>query len=277
MIQTITGRGARLLLAAGVLGGALTACGQAGGDSLLDKQTLVVGVRPDLPGLGVRRPDGAFEGFDIDVARYVAGRLGKSVRFVPVLAADRITVLTSGRADLVLATLSVTPERKEKIAFAGPYFVSYQDVLVRSDERGVKAVRDLRGRTFCGVEGADPVKRLQALAGMTAEVRSAKDYDQCMELMDSRAVDAITTTDVILAGLARKAGGGRYRLIDAKLGEQNTGIGLRQGDPEGCEALNRAVTRMYQDGTAARLVGKWFAGTGLEKTNVEVPQFEGCL
>ncbi|MGH8966591.1 MAG: transporter substrate-binding domain-containing protein, partial [Actinomycetes bacterium] len=135
------------ILAVGVLAGALLpACGQRGGESLLDKETLVVGVRPDLPGLGLRRPDGRFEGFDIDVARYVADRLGKKVEFVQALASERIPILTSGRADMVLATLSVTPERKTKIAYAGPYYMSHQDVLVRTDERGVKCVRDLKGK-----------------------------------------------------------------------------------------------------------------------------------
>ncbi|WP_245679168.1 transporter substrate-binding domain-containing protein [Actinomadura hibisca] len=267
----------RLLVGLVVLCASLAACGRSG-DSLLAKDTLTVGVRPDLPGLGHRKADGTFEGFDIDVARYVGERLGKKVRFVPVLANDRIPALTSGRADLVLATLSVTPERKTQIAFAGPYFLSYQDVLVRTGERGVKGVRDLKGRRFCGVEGADPVKRLQALNGMDkVTIVEARDYDECMTKIGNGAVDAITTNDVILAGLAKRAGGQRYRLVNAQISEQSTGIGIRQGDLDGCEALNKAVTRMYQDGTATRLVGKWFAGTGLGRATVQVPQFEGCM
>ncbi|TYK49389.1 transporter substrate-binding domain-containing protein [Actinomadura decatromicini] len=265
----------RIAAACVLAGGLLAACGQDGGESLMDKSTLVVGVRPDLPGLGLRRADGSFEGFDIDVARYMADRLGKKVRFVQVLSAERIPALTSGRADLVLATLSVTPERKTQVAFAGPYSMSFQDVLVRSDERAVKGVRDLKGRRFCGVEGSDPVKRLLAINGMTAQIVKARDYDECMALIKQRRVDAITTNDVILAGLIRREGGG-FRLVDARISEQNTGIGLRRGDLDGCEALNRAITRMYQDGTAAKLMNKWFGGTGLNVSNVEIPQFEGC-
>ena len=89
-------------------------------------------------------------------------------------------------------------------------------------------------------------------------------------------MDAITTNDVILAGLVRREGRG-YRLVNARISEQNTGIGLRRGDVEGCEALNRAITRMYQDGTAARLMHRWFGGTGLDLSIIEVPQFEGCV
>ncbi|MGP4021984.1 glutamate ABC transporter substrate-binding protein [Actinomadura sp. 3N407] len=268
---------ARVLAAAVLACGVLGACGRGGQESILDKSTLVVGVRPDLPGLGLRKPDGRFQGFDIDVAHYVADRLGKKVRFVQALAAERIPLLTSGRADLVLATLSVTPERKTKIAFAGPYYMSYQDVLVRSDERGIDGVRDLKGRKFCAVEGADPTTRLLAIHGMTARLVPAKDYDECMAEIRSGGVDAITTNDVILAGLIRREGDG-FRLVNARISEQNTGIGLRKGDPDGCEALNRAITRMYQDGTASKLMDKWFGGTpGLDLSIIEIPQFEGCV
>ncbi|MFD0685208.1 transporter substrate-binding domain-containing protein [Actinomadura fibrosa] len=265
----------RVLVAVVMLAALLTACGNRGSDSILDKGTLAVAVRADLPGLGLKRPDGTFEGLDIDVAHYVAARLGKKVEFVAVRAADRITVLTSGRADLVLATLSVTPERKTQIAFAGPYYASYQDILVRSDERA-KAVRDLKGRRFCGVEGADPVKRLQAVTGMTARIVTAKDYDECMTMIGARSVDAITTNEVILAGLARRAGGA-YRLVGTRISEQDAGIGIRRDDQDGCEAVNRAITQMYQDGTAARLMRKWFVGSGMDLSRIEIPQFEGCL
>lgn len=266
----------RLAAACALAAGLLSACGQGGEESLLDKSTLVVGVRPDLPGLGLRTADGRYQGFDIDVANYVGDRLGKKVRFVRALASERIPVLTSGRADMVLATLSVTPERKTEIAFAGPYYSSYQDVLIRSDESGVKDVRGLKGRRFCAVEGADPTQRLLAIHGMTARIVPARDYDECMAMIKQRKVDAITTNDVILAGLIRREGSG-FRLVNARISEQNTGIGLRHGDPDGCEALNRAITRMYQDGTAAKLMTKWFGGTGLDLSIIEIPQFEGCV
>ncbi|MFD0850851.1 transporter substrate-binding domain-containing protein [Actinomadura adrarensis] len=266
----------RVLVAIVLVAGLLTAgCGGARGDSILDKESLVVGVRPDLPSLGFRRPDETFEGFDIDVARYMARRLGKDIRFIPVFAADRVPVLRDGRADLVLATMSVTPDRKTEVAFAGPYFNSFQDVMVRTELTDVKAVRDLRGRKFCAVEGTSTAKRLQELHGMTAQLVDVKNYDQCVTLLRSGAVDAVTTNDVILAGLIRQHRG-LARLLNVKLSEQRTAIGMRQGDIPGCEALNRAIAEMYQDGTARKLVTKWFDGTGLDMSIVEVPQFEGC-
>ncbi|MFC4587009.1 glutamate ABC transporter substrate-binding protein [Sphaerisporangium corydalis] len=251
------------------------ACGATGPDSVAGKGTLVVGVRPDLPGLGLRLPDGTFEGFDVDVAAYLAAKLGAKVRYVAVLAADREAVLLDGRADLVLATYSITQERKKRVSFAGPYHVSYQDIMVRSGQKGIGNVRDLAGRRICAVAGSNAAERVVEERGVAAELVPATDYDQCLALLKDGALDAITTNDVILAGLAHRAGGG-LRLVNARFNEQRTGVGIRKGDLDGCEALNRAITDLYQDGTAARLLHKWFDGTGLDLTSIHIPRFEGC-
>ncbi|SEG69918.1 amino acid ABC transporter substrate-binding protein, PAAT family [Thermomonospora echinospora] len=250
--------------------------GPGGGSSILDKGTVVVGVRPDLPGLGLRRPDGTFEGFEVDVARDLAVRLGWKVRFVAALAADREPLLLSGRADLMFGTFSVTPERKLKVAFAGPYHVSYQDILVRSGDRRINGVRDLKGRRICAVEGANAAERVVRERGVPAVPVPAPHYDRCMAMLRTGEVEAITTNDVILAGLIARERGAGLRLVGAGFGEQRTGIGMRRGDVAGCEALNRAITQMYQDGTARRLLLRWFDGTGLELGTIAVPQFEGC-
>ncbi|MEU5884792.1 glutamate ABC transporter substrate-binding protein [Spirillospora sp. NPDC047279] len=266
----------RVLAVAVLVCGLLTgACGGAAAGSILDKRTWVIGVRPDLPGLGLKRADGTFEGFDVDVARYVTAKLGREARFVQALASERIPKLLSGEVDLMAATFSITPDRKSTIAFAGPYHLSYQDILVRADDRAVRTVRDLSGRRICAVRGSDAAQRLVATRAVRASVVPADDYDRCVLLLRDRTVDAITTNDVILAGLAIRERGA-FRLVNAKFGEQRTGIGLRLGDPDGCEAINKAITEMYQDGTAERLVRRWFGRSGLDISIVEVPQFEGC-
>ncbi|MEV4835049.1 transporter substrate-binding domain-containing protein [Nonomuraea sp. NPDC049486] len=249
-------------------------CGAGAPGSLLDKDEIVIGVRPDLPSVGFRKGSG-FEGFDVDVAAYVAGRLGKDYRLVPVLAAEREDAVLSGEADLVVATYTISEDRKQKVLFAGPYHISYQDILIRPDESRIKDVRDLRGRRICEVEGANAAQRVVEERGVAAEVKPFPDYQACMVALKQNQVDAITTNDVILAGLAKQDGGG-LRLANAQFNEQRTGIGMRRGDVAGCEEVNRAITDMYQDGTAAKLLREWFGGTGLDFGTVAVPQFEGC-
>ncbi|GAA2205575.1 glutamate ABC transporter substrate-binding protein [Nonomuraea monospora] len=253
---------------------AVTGCGVGGQESILDKDELVIGVRSDLPSVGFRKSDGTFEGFDVDVARYLADKLGKEVTFLGVLAAQREKVLIDGRADLVVATFTIDQDRKRRVLFAGPYHISYQDILIRPDER-IANVRDLEGRRICEVQGSNAAQRVVTERGVKAEVVPFPDYSRCLAALKSEQVDAVTTNDVILAGLAKQDGSG-LRLANALFNEQRTGVGLAKGDVAGCEAVNRAITRMYQDGTAQKLLRKWFGESWLQRGIVAVPQFEGC-
>ncbi|WP_301174047.1 transporter substrate-binding domain-containing protein [Actinomadura geliboluensis] len=269
----------RRLIAAGTAAvtacAALSGCGGGEAASILGKGTLVAGVRPDLPGIGFRRPDGTFEGLDVDVSRYLAQRLGKRVRFVPALARDRERLLREGDVDMVL-TFWLEPEWQQRLAFAGPYLLSYQDILVRDGERAVRGVRDLQGRKICAVTGSGAAEAVTVERQVPAVPVPARSYADCMTMLRDGRIDAITTNDTILAGLKTRQGAG-FRLLNARFGERRTGIAIRMGDPDGCEALNRAITQMYQDGTMGRFMAKRFGTSGLDLSDLEVPQFEGCL
>ncbi|WP_043627524.1 transporter substrate-binding domain-containing protein [Nonomuraea candida] len=253
---------------------AAAGCGVSAQESILDKEKLVIGVRTDLPSVGFRRSDGRFEGFDVDVARSLADRLGKEHTLLGVLAADREKVLRDGRADLVVATFTIDQERKRRVLFAGPYHISYQDILTRPDDT-ITNVRDLAGRRICEVQGANAAKRVVEERGVAARVVPFPDYKRCLAALKSRQVDAVTTNDVILAGLAGQDGSG-LRLAGVQFNEQRTGVGLAKGDVPGCEAVNRAITSMYQDETMEKLLRKWFGAEWLNRGVVAVPQFEGC-
>ncbi|QKW32732.1 transporter substrate-binding domain-containing protein [Actinomadura sp. NAK00032] len=254
---------------------ALGGCGDGEAATILGKGTLVAGVRPDLPGIGFRRPDGTFEGLDVDVSRYLARRLGKRVRFAPALARDRERLLREGNVDMVL-TFWLEPEWKQRLAFAGPYLLSYQDILVRDTEKAVRGVRDLQGRKICAVTGSGAAEAVTVERQVPAVPVAARSYADCMTMLRDGRIDAITTNDTILAGLKTREGAG-FRLLNARFGERRTGIAIRKGDPEGCEALNRAITQMYQDGAMEKFMSRWFATSGLDLSDLEVPQFEGCL
>lgn len=125
--------------------------------SITGRETLTVGVPSDLPGLGQRKADGTYEGFDVDVATYIAGRLGigeENLAFRSVSADAAATVLQSGTVDMVVAAYSITPDRAGRVTFGGPYYVAHQDILVREGDGSIKNVRDLRGRRLCQVGGS---------------------------------------------------------------------------------------------------------------------------
>jgi glutamate transport system substrate-binding protein len=253
------------------------ACSAGGTPSIVGKQTLRIGVKADQPGLGLRLPDGQFAGFDVDVARYVAAKLGvrpDHITFVPVTSATRETTLENGTVDMVFATYSITPQRETKVTFGGPYYVAHQDTMVRAGDTAIRSVHDLKGKRLCAVTGSNSWKRVTQELGIAATLVPAASYSACVATLLDGRVDAVSTDDLILAGFAARAGPA-VSIVNAPFSDERYGIGIKKGDLSGCEAVNRAVSEMYLDGTAAALLHKWFGKTKLQ-LDTHVPQFEGC-
>ncbi|MFL6054489.1 MAG: glutamate ABC transporter substrate-binding protein [Actinoallomurus sp.] len=252
-------------------------CGVAGGAtaSVSGKDHLVVGVAKDQPGLGVRDANGTYKGFDVDVAREIARRLGiKQVTFKSVSSGEREAALRNGAVDMVVKSYSITQQRKTQVVFAGPYYVAHQDILVRGGETTVRNVRDLRGKRLCQVTGSVSWQRVTEERKINARLVPASTYGECLDDLIADKVDAISTDDLILAGFAAQRGN-QVRFVNAPFSDERYGVGLSPGDIRGCEDVNKAITEMYQDGTAATLLHRWFGSTSLNVTTT-VPQFEGC-
>ncbi|WP_254716692.1 glutamate ABC transporter substrate-binding protein [Actinomadura sp. WMMB 499] len=265
-------------LAALAAAGALSGCGFGGSErpTITDNDRLVIGVKEDQPGLGVKDPDGTYEGFDVDVATYIAGELGvppERIEFTTTDSSVREDALAEGRVDMIVATYSITAARKREVTFAGPYYVAHQDTLVRPGLPGIDGVRDLAGRRICAVRGSNSWRRVIEEREVAAVPVPHWTYGACMNALARGGLDAVSTDDLILAGFA--ASYRSARIINDPFTDEKYGVGVRKGDLEGCAAVNRAITRMYQDGTAERLLRAWFGGSGLELTT-SVPQFEGC-
>ncbi|MCP2339680.1 glutamate ABC transporter substrate-binding protein [Actinomadura rupiterrae] len=258
------------------------ACGIAGASesSVAHKTKLVIGVNKDQPGLGTQQPDGSYQGFDIEIARQIARFMhAHDVEFKTITSATRETMLRNGSVDLVVGSYSITPERKTQVSFAGPYYVAHQSILVRAADGGrVKTVHDLAGRKVCQVPGSVSFPRVTKERGVPAVAVSASGYKDCLDALTTGRLDAVSTDDLILAGLYaqnQRGGGPALRLVNAPFSDEPYGVGIKQGDVDGCEAVNKAITQMYQQGIPAKLLQAQFGSSGLDFTST-VPQFEGC-
>lgn len=253
----------------------LPACSAEREESLVDASSLTIGVKDDQPGLGLDE-GGALVGFDVDVATYIADHLGiDDVELVGVTSAEREEKLVSGEVDMVVATYSITPARKTEVTFGGPYYVAKQDILVRADEDAVAGVRDLEGRSVCQGEGSNSANRITDGLGIDVlELQEAETYSACIERLSEGSVDAVSTDNLILAGFLAEDPDS-FRFVNNPFTDEKYGVGLPHGDVAACEAVNKAVSEMYQDGTAVDLLEEWFGETDLEVVR-SVPQFEGC-
>lgn len=264
-------------LAALVMGASACGLAEAEQPSLLDDETLVIGTAYHLPGIAMQTDSGTLEGFDIDVANYIGKKLGyaeNEIRFVRATTDNREELLTSGQADLVFGFYTIRQDSKVNVDFAGPYYVAHQDILVRDENMAIKDVRDLQGKKMCDVAGSGSWGRI-TLERKVQPVHLSRDgWGECIEMLKNGEVAAISTVDAILAGYVREGASG-LKFVDAPFTEERIGIGIPKDDAKACGSINQIISEMYLDGTAKRLLEKWFGETGLE-TSPNVPQFEGC-
>lgn len=231
----------------------LTACGGGdsgdGGDGG-DGDTIRIGIKYDQPGLGFN-DGGDFTGFDVDVAKYVANELGYSedqIEWVESPSANRENMLSNDQVDMIFATYSITDARKETVDFAGPYFIAGQDLLVRADDDSINGIDDLDGKNLCSVTGSTSAENVrEEVPGVNLVEQSG--YADCVTMLGSGGVDAVTTDDIILAGLAATdANQGQFRVVGNTFSEEKYGVGLPKGSDQ-CAPVNDAIQKMIDDGS----------------------------
>lgn len=236
--------------------GAATGSAAAGESALLTKAdggNLIVGIKYDQPGLGLKNPDGTFSGFDVEVAKFVAAELGvdaANIEFKEAKSAEREGLIERGEVDYIVATYSITDTRKEKVNFAGPYFIAAQDLLVRADDTEITGPEAMAGKILCSVTGSTPAQKVKDNYAADVALQEFGTYTECVEQLRSGAVEAVTTDDVILAGYAAQFPG-ELKLVGQGFSEENYGIGLAKGDTAGTEAINAAIQKMIDSGAWA--------------------------
>lgn len=240
----------------------VTACGGGGGSTdeplperAKSAQKLTVGIKFDQPGLGLKKPDGSYAGFDVDVAKYVAKELGvpeSGIEFKEAQSAERENLIEKGEVDYIIATYSITDTRKEKVDFGGPYFVAHQDLLVRSDSTDITGPESLNSnKKLCSVKGSTPAQKVKDTYAKDVQLQEFGKYSDCITALSNKTVDAVTTDDVILAGYAAQ-NPGKFKLVGKGFTDENYGVGLRKGDTAGVNAVNAAIKKMIDDGSWAK-------------------------
>ncbi|MEU8138590.1 bifunctional serine/threonine-protein kinase/glutamate ABC transporter substrate-binding protein [Streptodolium elevatio] len=213
--------------------------------AMLKRGYMLVGVKPDQPGLSQKGPDGEYAGFDDEIARMIAADLGfpGKLRFVDVETQGREYRISSGQVDLIVASYTINPERLERVSFAGPYYVAGQDFLVRKDDPGAARPEDLADDRICVVRGSTSAERIgQKFPAMQVEERGK--YSECVDELLNKKVRGVSTDDTILAGFVAKHPA-ELRVLGSPFSAEPYGVGLSRGDTvlakAVCEALNRHI------------------------------------
>ncbi len=245
---------------------------------LAESGKITVGTKFDQPLFGLKGLSGEPEGFDVEIAKIIAGELGieeDGIEFVEAVSANREPFLEQGRVDMVVATYTMNDKRDMVVDFAGPYFQAGQDILVaKGNPKGIEGPEDLKGNKTCSVSGSTPASTVQEEYGLTtADLVLVDAYSKCRDALSNGQVDAITTDNVILSGYV-DAAPDDFELVGKPFTEEPYGIGIPEGQEDFCDFINETLAEAAEDGSYADAFSKT-AGTVIE-TTPELPAPRGC-
>ena len=218
--------------------------------------TIKVGTKFDQPLFGLKGLSGKPEGFDVEVAKIIAAKLGipaDKVEFVEAVSANREPFLQQKQVDMVVATYTINDKRDTVVDFAGPYFVAKQDILVaKGNPKQITGPEGLKGKKTCSVSGSTPASTVQEKYGLTtADLVLVDAYSKCRDALGNGQVDAVTTDNVILAGYVDQAPD-KFELLNKPFTEEPYGIGVPEGQEAFCEFINTTLKEAEADGSFAK-------------------------
>lgn len=220
---------------------------------------IVIGLDDNFPPMGFRNDKNELVGFDIDMAKEAARRLGMEVEFKPIDWNAKEAELGGKRIDALWNGLTITEERKQNIAFTAPYLENHQIIIVPA-KSAIKTKAELAGKTVGVQDGSSAVEAVAKDETTAKSIKELKKFgDNVTALMDLAAgrLDAIVVDEVVGRYYTAKKSG-EYKVLDENFGTEEYGVGVRKEDGELLAKLDRAMAEMKQDGSAAKISEQWF-------------------
>ena len=244
---------------------------------IVEEGTLNVGTKFDQPLFGLENLEGEPEGFDVEVAKIIAAKLGlteEDIEFTETVSANREPFLQQGQVDMVVATYTINEERDKVIDFAGPYFLAGQDILVAAgNPEGIEGPDDLAGTSVCSVAGSTPAGYVEENIP-EAELVLVDAYTKCRDALQNGQVQAVTTDNVILSGYVSE-NPEDFELVGSPFTEEPYGIGVPEGAEDFCQFVNDALAEAAEDGTLQEAF-EATAGEVIDREVTPLPEPWGC-
>jgi glutamate transport system substrate-binding protein len=281
-------------LAAAGLALTLAACGGDGGSTevevaenpefesgtkmaeLAEAGEIRIGVKYDQPGIGFLEPGAdAPSGFDIEIGRILAAELGiddEGIKWTETVSDNREPFLQNNRVDLVIASYSITDERREVVGQAGPYYVTGQQLLVREeDAEKITTPEDTEGLKVCSVTGSTSLQRMEDEYGASPVPFAT--YSECVDQLENGTVDAVTTDGAILLGYEAE-NPEELQVVGEPFSEERYGVGYNKDAAEMCQWITDTLQAAMDDGTWAEAFEATLGESGVETP--EPPAMDAC-
>lgn len=240
---------------------------------LAESGDITIGVKYDQPGLGFKgAADDAPRGFDPEMGKILAASLGiapEDITWKETISDNREPFLQSGEVDLVIASYSITDERRQVVGQAGPYYVTGQQLLVRSDS-DISSLDDIKGQEVCSVTGSTSLENVEAEG---ANPRGFDTYSECVDQVLNGTVEAMTTDGAILLGYAAE-NPDELKVVVEPFSEERYGVGYSQKYPEMCQWITDSIQKSFEDGTWEQAFQSTLGKSGVDTP--EQPKLDDC-
>lgn len=223
-------------------------------------KTLVVGLDDTFAPMGFRDDKGELVGFDIDLAKAVAEKIGYEVSFQPIDWAMKETELNSGNIDCIWNGYSITEERKTKVAFSTPYLDNAQLIITLAGS-DIDSKADLADKTVSVQKESSALDAVTA-DDIAASLKEIVEFDtniDCFMELDAQRCDAIVCDEVLARYIIKQRGEEKYNILADDFGKEEYGVGFRLTDTDLVNSVNKALEDLKADGTYKEIYTKWFS------------------
>jgi polar amino acid transport system substrate-binding protein len=223
-----------------------------------ENKTLVIGIDDKFAPMGFRDENNKIVGFDIDLAKAAADKMGKKVKFQPIDWSTKEAELSSGRIDLIWNGYTITDERKKKVLFTKPYLKNAQVVVTRADSN-LSKLDDLEGKVV-GLQSLSSAADALDAAPIKSKIKTVTEFaDNVQALTDLKSgrLDAVVIDEIVINYYMTKEQEA-FKVLDESLAPEEYGIGVKKGNEELLKNLQKALDDMNENGTAAQISKKWF-------------------
>lgn len=219
----------------------------------------VLGLDDSFPPLGFRSDDNEIVGYDIDLAKEVAKRLGVDFRAQPIDWDAKEMELETGKIDCIWNGFTITEDRKNALSFTEAYLNNDQVLVVRADS-GINSLAGAKDKVIgiqSGSSAQEAVNDNAAFASSISKLIMFKDNITALNDLDIGGVDGVVM-DSVVANYSIAQTKKPFKVIDESLANEGYGIGFRKNEPELRDAVWNILKEMQKDGTVTAISQKWF-------------------
>ncbi|MCR5724210.1 MAG: amino acid ABC transporter substrate-binding protein [Treponema sp.] len=227
--------------------------------ALQERGEFVLGLDDSFPPLGFRDENNQIVGYDIDLAKEVAARLGVAFRAQPIDWSAKEQELSTGKIDCIWNGLTITEERKAALSFTKPYLENAQVVVVRADS-GITALSHLAGKTLGLQSGSSAADALDEAPQVKKSLKSVVEFKENITALNDLEIGGVdgVVMDSVVANYSIQQTGKPFAVLAEGLAPEAYGVAFRKNEPLLAEKVQSVLEEMAADGTVAAISQKWF-------------------